>query len=179
MEFKDLGSSGDGGGSFIRLKKDGESVKGVFQGNPYDYKQHWGDNKKTICIGMGCALCRAGDTPRFRFRINFIIKENGAYTAKIWEQGITAYKDLSGLNKTLQEEGYKLDEYLVKITRSGLGKEDTSYPIIAVPGGALDAVRVSEIKKVKLLPLNGDQKPAQDQGFDQGAPMPDDSETPF
>lgn len=125
-------------------------MKGVFKGEPYDFRQHWiqGEQKSTVCPGVGCPLCAQGEKPSFRFRLNFIVSENGVYTAKILEQGWTVYEAL----KNLHESDYNLEEYVLKITRHGDGT-NTSYSVVPLADGKLPPEKLKLINEVPLLEL--------------------------
>src|ERR1700676_1785789 len=121
MHFKDESQIPQGGSeNFIKLK-DKESITGVFVGEPYDFSVLWG-NKKSEVVPEG--------TPnaKFRFRINFVVKANTGYVAKIFEQGPGIYKRLIKLNSEFQG----LDTVVVKISRLGSTMNDTEYFIDAV-----------------------------------------------
>lgn len=145
MKFKEKVS---GGKNFLRLKS-GESVRGVFIGEPHEFKQHWINKKGVLCKGEGCELCKEGPKSKFRFRINLIINENGAYVSKIFEQGYTVYDALRSLN-----EEWPLEDHLVKITRNGSGT-DTSYAVVPQAQGKLSEERKKQIQDVKLHDLEG------------------------
>jgi hypothetical protein len=135
MKFRDE-IPGSESKSFLRLK-DGESAAGVFRGDPYEFFVLW-ENKQATVVQEG--------TPgaKFRFRINFIIKmPNGAYEARILEQGSTVYKDLKAIHKE-----YNLEQTAVKITRQGSTMNDTHYSLMP-----LRAPVTEEVGKVKLLGL--------------------------
>jgi hypothetical protein len=164
-----------GSKNFLDLKKAGAIQRGVFAGEVFKFKQHWSQTQKkgTICPGFEkCETCaKVTDEmsdeekkkywPSFRFRVNFIINENGAYTAKIFEQGATVYDTIVPLG-----QDYDLRKHLFKITRHGSGK-DTTYSIVPVPNGQLDAEKLKQISEVTLQSLDGksdkkDAAPADD-----------------
>jgi hypothetical protein len=113
---------------FIKLPKDGDSIRGVFRGNPFHFRQHWKNKKSTVCKGKDCPECAIGIDSVFRFRINFITFENTEYVVKVFEQSKKVYLSL----KTLQEDGYNLEQTPVKITRQGVDQQ-TNYLISPVP----------------------------------------------
>lgn len=131
MKFSAEGGTSGGidGKHFVKLK-DRESIVGVFRGDPHDFRQHWVNNRSSICSGSECKLCADKNKNTFRFRVNFITKENEVYVAKVFEQGWTVYEQL----KALHEGDYPLDKTIVRITRSGTGQQ-TTYTIIPVPKG--------------------------------------------
>lgn len=138
-----------GPGNFLKLT-DGDSVRGVFRGNPSEFKQHWVDNKSIHCgstENSPCELCKKGDRPNFRFRINFIMNENGVFSSKIFEQGAKVYRALQALH-----QDYNLEKTTVKITRSGTGTK-TSYSILPTPNGNLSPDLETKISQVPLKDL--------------------------
>lgn len=149
MEFK---TGSEGSKDRIKLKS-GESIKGVFMGDTYEFKQHWKDSKPSLCPGeTECSRCASGEKASFRFQLNLIVKENDTYVAKVFEQGWKVFLDL----KALHEGGYDLEKYLVKITRNGSTMNDTTYSIVPVPNGLLTAAQLKEIASVKLISLTNE-----------------------
>lgn len=146
MKFKELSSSGPK--DFLRLKP-GDEVRGVFRGDPVDFRQHWKDNRGYACPGRAtCELCQANEKSAFRFRINFVIKENGAYVAKVFEQGKAVYEALKELHKD-----YNLETNTMKIKRIGSGTE-TVYNIVPVPNGAVSGEYIKAMEMLKLNSLS-------------------------
>lgn len=143
MKFKDL--TNNSSKNLLKLKA-GEEIRGVFRGDPVDYRQHWHQNRGVICPGRHkCELCNAGEKSAFRFRINFIVNENGAYVAKVFEQGRAVYEALKALHTD-----YNLEKHQMKIKRLGSGTE-TTYNILPVPNGNV----TDELeKKLSAIPVN-------------------------
>lgn len=146
MKFKEAAAS-EASKDFLRLK-DGESVKGVLRGEPFEFKQHWVGMHTEVCKGEQCSNCKAGNKASFRFRINFIINDNGRYSPRILEQGWNLYKSLNNLNTD-----YDLEKHIVKLTRHGAGKNDTTYAVIPVPNGIITEEILNQIAPLKLLDL--------------------------
>lgn len=140
--------------NLIKLKS-GESVKGIFRGDPYQFKQHWKNGRGYPCQGMDCLLCKEVDEegkpryPNFRFRVNFIISENGQWVAKVFEQGGRVYDKVEALSTE-----YALDKIQVKITRYGTDKSNTNYEIVPLPRGEVTPEMEKKISEVKLNDLN-------------------------
>lgn len=132
--------------NFLKLKP-GETAQGVFRGELYDFRTHWADNRSTICPGSECEICKLGQKSKFRFRVNFIVKEDqDTYVAKVIEQGWTFYEVLRALN----EGDYELEKYVMKVTRQGSGL-NTSYTVIPLPNGLVS----SDLEqKITSIPLN-------------------------
>lgn len=170
MQFKKLS---DGGSKNYLKLKDGESVTGIFRGEPYDFRTHWGNGRSTVCTGAACPECKAGGKSSFRFRINFITSENGALVAKVFEQGKSVYSALGSLHST----GYDLTKTKVSITRHGSGKNDTQYNVLPLPPpkGVVDKTLEAQLEKIKLNDLSDTQE--DDGGFSEATSGPD--EVPF
>lgn len=147
------------GKSFLKLE-DGKSVYGVFRGEIYEFRQHWVEGKSSLCPGKAtCKNCQEGTKPSFRFRLNFITVENGAWTAKIFEQGWTVHEQL----RAIHEGDYDLEKHQVKITRHGKGT-DTTYSIIPVANGLINSPQEKDISQVKLYDLRHDAPASTTQG---------------
>jgi hypothetical protein len=158
------------GGSKLFLKlKDGESVQGVFRGDIKEFFIKW-ENGKSSEVAEGT------EGASFRFRVNFLKKENQDFIAMVFEQGVTVYRLLSEIN-----EEYPLESTVVKITRTGTGT-DTTYSVLPLLKQALTYKDLQKIKSVKLNELtkqkhNGEgyQRP---EGVKNLAPGADD-DIPF
>ena len=142
--WKKIDDAKEGGGFFIKLKN-GESIEGLFRGEPYCFYQIFEDKKEYSERVEGSS---------FKFKINFIIKEKGAYVPKILQQGVTLAKLV---RKYTNECGM---DTLFKIEREGSGKDDTTYYLI--PKGPVLPESLKQINAVKLLPL---QKSEDDTSF--------------
>lgn len=163
MDFpREFGESG----IFIRLK-DGQSVTGVFRGDPYDFKQHWKNNKSVLCEGDGCPLCQEGVKAVFRFRINFVTQENGELVVKIFEQGRESYKTLKELHKI----DYDLEKTFVKIARTGSGPRDTAYSIRPIPKWQVPQETDQKLSTLKLHDLVGMQQAQDAPNSDEDIPF--------
>ncbi len=130
---------------FIKLK-DGESVSGVCRGEIYEAFLVW-DNKQKTEVPEG--------TPgaKFRFSVNFIVKDGSSYVAKILDGGTSIYKQLAAL-----AEDYDITQTVVKITRQGNGL-DTEYSVLpAPPKQQVTKEAMTFIETVELHKL-GDNKP--------------------
>jgi hypothetical protein len=123
-----------GGAEFIKLK-DGETVRGVFRGEPYIFYQEFGDKSEYDDYAEGRST---------RFKINFVVKEGERYVAKIFGGGyyvLTAlvdYKDKHGL------------DVVYEVKRNGTGT-DTRYTIMY--DNKLTDSQLDKVKEVKLKEL--------------------------
>lgn len=145
-----------GSKNLIKLKA-GESVRGVFRGEPHIFRQHWVNNRSVLCSGADtCPECKLGQKSSFRFRLNFITKENEVLVAKVFEQGWTVCEALRALN----EGDYPLEKFFMKVTRHGQAT-NTTYSIIPVAGGEVTAEQEEKISKVHLNDLNNNPTPQQ------------------
>jgi hypothetical protein len=155
--MKFIEQSQTSGKPFLKLK-DKESVRGVFRGDPYDFRQHWINQKSVLCTGATtCTQCKEGLKSTFRFRLNFFVKDDqGGYSPKIFEQGWTVYSQL----RDLHGADYDLEKTVVKITRSGSGT-DTSYSVVPLPNGLLTKEVNDKIAQIPLLDLKDHVDPSE------------------
>lgn len=152
MNFPDVGGNkgsngGPSGGTFLKLK-DGEKIQGVFMGDPHPFRQHWVGGRSYVCVGKAeCEHCKAGDKSKFRFRINFLTKVDGVWTAKVYENGYGMYLDL----KEMHEDSYELPTTLVSLSRAGEGTE-TKYRVMPVRDNG--GMKAADFKRLAGIPLN-------------------------
>lgn len=136
--------------NFLKLQS-GESIQGVFKGDPFDFRIHWikNEQRSVVCEGREtCSVCKLGEKSGFRFRINFIARDGEGYIAKVFEQGWTTYQALI----KLQESGYDLENQIMMISRQGTGL-NTAYSIIPSPKGLLNSEQLGRIREIKLNEL--------------------------
>jgi len=170
MNFPAEKPEGSKGNKYLSLK-DGDSHTGVLRGEPHDYRSHY-VGKYLVCPEDKSCLHCAGGPASFRFAINFVVKENGALVAKVWEQGRRVYDALD----TLQKTGYDLEKTFVKISRKGSGADDTVYSVAPLPEHKVTADQLGELDKVQLHVLSG--KPKDSMG-DFPPAMTDEDQIPF
>lgn len=149
MQFR---NKSEGSKNFLKLEN-GDSIRGVFRGDIYEFRQHWENGKSVFCLGDTCPICEQGKKPNFRFRLNLVVKENEAYVVKVYESGWTMYEAL----KALHEGDYNLENHLMKITRHGTGL-DTTYSVVPVPNGTLTNSQQDTISQLELIPLAHETK---------------------
>lgn len=129
MRFGKLKPPSGGGANFLKIEP-GSKVRGLLVGEPIEfYKDYKGESK-------------------WKFRVNFVMQENGAHVAKILEQGSSVYKQIV----SLEEEGWDFGKNLVIISRVGAGKE-TRYTVAPDPKGALNEKQLAQIAQVPLQDL--------------------------
>ena len=139
MQFrKDLPESG-GSKNFLKLK-DKESISGIFMGELHEFFVAWENGKSRV-------VAEGEDGAKFRFRINFVVKEGAVYVPKIFEQGLTVYRQLSELH-----DEYGLDSIVCKITRNGTGT-DTTYSLLPLLKQTISKEVALHLAKIELLPL--------------------------
>lgn len=170
--------------NFIKLN-DGQEIVGVFRGDPFEFQDHWINNRSQECTGSSCEHCKAGIKSGFKFRINFITKENNEYVAKIFERGWSVYKTL----RKLHEGDYNLEKTIVKIKRIGSTRQNTEYSVLPIPKYHVNAQLENTLAKVKLHDLAkvgqesapAEQNDANDfsAGFGDDVPFPTDDDCPF
>jgi hypothetical protein len=149
----DTGSSKD----FLSLKG-GQSVQGVFRGDPHVFRIHWPKGGvKTLCPGRDvCEKCKSGEKNSFKFAINFVVRENGAMTAKVFEGGWKIYCALADLQKS----GWNLEMTTVQLSRTGSTQSDTVYSVTPIPNGELKNGALKTVAAVKLHDLAAPAAPA-------------------
>jgi hypothetical protein len=72
MKFPE--KSGGGVKNLVKLKA-GESITGVFRGEPHVVWKHWENNMGYLCTGSGCGRCTPKNKASYRIQVNFITKE--------------------------------------------------------------------------------------------------------
>jgi hypothetical protein len=129
--------------NFVKLK-DKESVVGVFAGDIHEITGDWIEQK----------FIESPGGKSFRFRINLIVKEGSTFVPKIFEQGVTVYRQLEELHAE-----YDLSTIFVKITRNGIST-DTAYSVL--PSKAqLKKEELEHIKTLKLHDLSSKKETTQ------------------
>lgn len=149
--FKARQRGGGGPKNLLKLK-DGDKIVGVFRGEVHTFYQHWmGTHSEPCTRATGCKHCQNGDKGSFKFRVNFIVSENGNLVAKVFQGGTRVYDSLVALSKDCEFETQR-----VSITRSGSTKDDTSYMVMPVlKGGELTKDDIKAVSAVKLNALDG------------------------
>ncbi len=126
-----------GGGKFVKLEN-GKSIEGVFRGDPYTFFSIYGDKERREFDDQV-------PNSQFKFKINLVVKENGAYVAKVFGSGWTTFNSLDTM---IQELG---QDQLFKLICSKSGNK-TSYNI--VPKGPITQAEKQNIAAVKLHKLS-------------------------
>lgn len=156
MQFRtDLPESG-GSKNFLKLK-DKESVSGIFMGDLHEFFVLWEGGKSRV-------VPEGTPEAKFRFRVNFVAKEGAVYVPKIFEQGLTVYRQLAELNQE-----YGLDQIVVKVTRNGTGT-DTTYSLLPLLKQTITKEVMAHLKALELLPL--ESKPAQSSSAESSGDIP-------
>jgi hypothetical protein len=133
---------------------DGQSVKGVPQGELFCFWQKWpqGGMKEVF------AEPQPGASPRYK--INVVVHEDGALVAKVFEFGPRVYDSFAAISEELD-----LSKTKIQISRKGSAKA-TAWTII--PLGPVDAKTLKAVAAVQLNPLGipGANAPATEQTAD-------------
>lgn len=179
MHFKDMSAQGNaiGKDNFLKITP-GQPTIVAFRGDPVDFYLHWAAGRGQVCTLKTegyCAFCEKGERASFRFRINVIVNEGGQYVAKVWEQGRTIYDQLRSIHQDCD-----LEKHLMKITRSGTTKDNTTYTITPVmKDGEIKGEREAKISAVKLhdlspgaAPKKEEPGPPVDNSFNELSPPP-------
>lgn len=135
MAELDWGNVRVGGGGegtpFMRLDAGINQVRVV--GRPFQVDIHWekgldGQNKKVVCPGAGCPLCKKGKVPMARYQVMVIDRKDAK--VKILEGGpriFSAVKDYA-----MDPDYGDPTKYDLKIKKEGSGRE-TKYTVLAAP----------------------------------------------
>ena len=158
MKFRSDIPEGGGSKNYLKLK-DKESAIGIFRGELHEYAVLWEGQKSSVV---------AEGTPgaKFRFKVNFVIKDGASYVPKIFEQGLTVYKQLAELHAE-----YDLETTVIKVTRNGTGT-DTTYSLLPLLKQTLSKEVLKHLGTLELHAL--EQAPA-----GEPAAKADESEPPF
>lgn len=155
--------SGEGNILFLKFK-DGESHIGVPRGEVYEFYQKWENNRSKVVD--------ANDPDgKSRFRINFVVQEDGKFVPRILEFGLTVYNQLADI-----AEEYDITQTKLKITRRGTGT-DTVYMVLPLLKEPIPAKVMKQIEAVPLNILEHKDKPAAAEV--NGSGLSDHEEIPF
>jgi hypothetical protein len=146
MRFREIPDTG-GSKNFLKLK-DKESVSGIFMGDIQEFYILW-ENGKSRVVPEGTSGAK------FRFRVNFLVKEGSVYVPRIFEQGLTVYRLLAEL-----DHEYGLDTIMVKVTRNGTGT-DTTYSALPLLKQQITKETLAHLKTVELFPLGAEKNSSQ------------------
>ncbi|AEO93636.1 single strand DNA binding protein [Bacillus phage G] len=132
LDWGSVRAGGSGEGTpFIKLQPGVNQVRVV--GKPYLVDIHWekgldGQNKKVVCPGAGCPVCKAGHVPMARYQVLVIDRTDNK--VKILEGGpriFSAIKDYA-----MDPDYGDPSKYDLKIKKEGSGRE-TKYTVLASP----------------------------------------------
>lgn len=149
LKFKE--SSTTYSADMIQLK-DGQSIEGIFVGQPYEFEKAF----------------KEGDKPRFRFRVNFVIKEDNVLQCKILEGGWKLSQQL----QELTHAGWDLHKCKTRISRTGSKINDTVWSATVLPTPVPETV-LALVAKIALKKLDPNEapkaapQPAREPGDDQ------------
>lgn len=120
--------------------KDGEVKSVAFKGDIYSYYIKWVDGKSHVC-GEG------DPGAKHRYKINAIVREGGELVAKIFEFGQGISNDLADIQHTLSMTKSKIENFKVKISKSGSGL-NTEWTVKLdeeIKPGSLDGVELNDL----------------------------------
>jgi hypothetical protein len=141
--------TGTGGGKFLKIEI-GQSVNGVFRGEAMSYWQRWpkGGVKET------------SDEPKpgfaERFKINFVVHEEGAFISKIFDCNVQTYNQIAEINESMDIEAMKC-----KISRQPTGK-GSMYMVLPLLKEPLKPKALAEIEATELHSLGPQANPQGD-----------------
>lgn len=167
MKFERVSQGNGDGGNYLKIE-DNSSVNGILRGDVLKFYQLWpqGGDKQVFDKPT------LGASPRFK--VNFIVHEDGKFCAKVWEFPPTVSNMLADI-----AEAYDLTQTKIKISKHKQGKK-TSYMILPLANEKLSPKVLKEINAVELNTLSisptetGPKEPLKNY-----APSDDDTELPF
>ena len=137
MSWEKLEDEAKKSGTYVKIK-DGESVIGVFQGDPVSFYSIFGDKANT-------RYEEQVEDSTFKFLVNFLVKEKDGWAPKIFQGSLAVLKTILEAKKK-----YGLD-VVMEIKRNGTGK-DTRYMFMfdrKLEGDELAAVRATQLLSLK------------------------------
>jgi hypothetical protein len=159
MKFRTNLPESGGSNNYVKLK-DKESITGVFRGDLHEFFVLWRDGKSS-------EVPEGTPGSKFRFRVNFVVREGASYVPKIFEQGQLVYEQLAEIHKE-----YPLEQTVCKITRNG-EKLDTTYTIMPLRQPVTPEAD-NTMRLMKLLDLKSKAPAKQDQWADNGPEFQDE-----
>ena len=104
----------------------GETKTFQLQAESYKaYPRHWVGREYKPCSGPGCALCAAGVAIRSDYMIPIAIA--GVSDSYVFSSGVA--QQLDGFT----QQGYKLLGLMIKVTRTGAGRDTKYQTVLAAP----------------------------------------------
>ena len=127
-------SSRGEGASFLLLKPGENRIRVV--GKPFQANIHWektvldGKQKRVICPGAMCPICKAGSVPQNRFQVLAINRSPDSGKVEILEGGPRIFGAIRDL--AVDPDYGDPTEYDIKIRKEGSGR-DTKYAVTPLP----------------------------------------------
>lgn len=138
MSWEALRNAKGDGGNFIKLK-DGNSIEGIFRGEPHVFYQKFGDRTEHKERGT------KEEGRSFRFKMSMIVKEDDQYVSKIMAGGFYL---ATSIDDQITENGI---DSIYKVKRMGSGPQDTRYAVVFKKALTEDQVKtISEIPVKEL-----------------------------
>ncbi|MNC12199.1 hypothetical protein D3C81_742260 [compost metagenome] len=132
MDWGSVRSGGSGEGTpFLKLEPGSNQIRIV--GKPYQVDIHWekgldGSNKKVVCPGAGCPVCKAGHVPMARFQVLAINRKTNK--VEILEGGPKIFGEFK--QYAMDPDYGDPSKYDFKIKKEGSGRE-TKYTVMGAP----------------------------------------------
>lgn len=120
--------------------KDGDAVTGMVIGDFHTYYARY--NGKYFESSQ-----KGVEGSKFRFRVNFAVKDGANWTLQVLENGSMLYERLFEVN-----EEFPLEENVITVKRKGSGQNDTEYT--AVPSGKVKITKEDAAYLSTLEPLD-------------------------
>lgn len=144
---RDVPAGSGGGGKFLKIEI-GQSVTGVFRGDPQVYWRKWpkGGVKQEFAV----------ETPgaEERYKVNFVVYEDGEFKVKIFDCNVHVYNQIADINEDDDIETIKC-----KISRLASGK-GSIYQLKPLFKDPISPKALKEIEKLELNQLGGNGQSA-------------------
>lgn len=141
MKFKRIPiANNDSAGTFLKID-DNSSVNGIVRGEVLEFYQDWPKG------GEKLAFDKPTPGAKPRFKVNFIVFEEGRFIAKIWDYPPTVSNMLADA-----AEAYDLSKTKIKISKHKRG-EQVSYTILPL-AGEKDKLTPKQLKDIEAVELN-------------------------
>lgn len=150
--------TGNGGGKFLKIEI-GQSVNGVFRGDPQVYWRKWPKG------GVKVESDVEQEGFEERYKVNFVINEGGVPTPKIFDMNLYTYNQLADIN-----ESYDVETIKVKISRQPTGKGST-YLLLPLLKEPIPPSFLKQLESIELIELKRGDTPAPTGNFDSEIPF--------
>jgi hypothetical protein len=154
---------------WVKLKADGDSVVGVFRGDPYPHEVVWlGDRYVDADSPDAAPALKSGKRPSLRITINLAARTESGWTAKVLELSSAFFKDIFKVR-----DKYGLADWSFEIQRHGAAKStSTTYSVLPEDRltdddkKAIEALDLIDLKALYTESLDDAEKRSKAESFE-------------